>query len=117
MTENLPVSAEDILMNPEQMHEPVVSEASAQSAALNAPNMHTPAENAPTSTHAVPSQTAPENQAATPQTQASAPQTQVPAEEEEKPQTDLLSQIAREDELAEANQKEKTSLYADLVIF
>lgn len=117
MTENLPVSAEDILMNPEQMHEPVVSEASAQSAALNAPNMHTPAENAPTSTHAVPSQTAPENQAATPQTQASAPQTQVPAEEEEKPQTDLLSQIAREDELAEANQKEKTSLYADLVHF
>lgn len=103
--ENMPVSAEDILMNPEQVQEPLLSETDAQS--MNQ-NISASAENAVESAHETQNnEKMIENQDAESESSL----------EEEKPQMDLLSQIAREDELEEANQKKKTSLYADLVHF
>lgn len=103
--EKLPVPAEDILMNPEQIDESVLLEKPVQPEKAGA---QTPSETQVVSSE----EDVRENRALDASTES-----EKNDEEVEKPQTDLLSQIAREDELAEASQKEKTSLYADLIHF
>ena len=98
--ETLPVPAEDILMNPDQATEQTASVASEVS-----------------NTDAVSGSVKPETSISADKPKEVENNSMQPALEDEKPQTDLLSQIAREDELAEANQKVKTSLYADLIHF